>query len=602
MIMRNTFSFRHPYLPWLLTVASLLHAGWVCAADEAAELLKLVGSDASLCVEAVGLKDAVPRLRTSELATRVEKSLLFKQWQAGKDYANFVKFYSGVEPLLSDALIQDMFGRAVVLVVYTNDRPRPTGVVLTHAASADVARSVIDLWNANERHQTLSREFAGHTYFTKAKKKRDGSTVETLYYVLFDSIAALSDNEEEIRRVIALRVVGQGGSVAAEVSPRSTESLWKDNSYHAIRESLAEGTTVAAYLNPRHWDAEMQIESGLTAADPVLRSIAGAWRRSKSIAAGLRFEESVVLEVVSHFELQPVLQESAPTPPQTPAAPAFLARIPQQALFAAAGRIDFRPAARMLAEMASATMDRQWMGYRQIARGLCLGLDPVSDILPRLGPNWGAYVVASQEDQATVAPVHAVLAFEISAAANPSASGPSLREGLENALTTGLNFWAAAHNSQGPARPAVVRTENREGLTMKWIDGMDYHQPAFAFAGDYLVLASSPRAVTGFAGHDSSQSLASLPAYQNWSKKFFKDDNQVVFANLSQIRKLLTERQETLATQISIAHRLSGEEIKNRITGWNDLLQILDGAFLAAHVRPDRAHVVIGGALSPRSP
>lgn len=124
--------------------------------------------------------------------------------------------------------------------------------------------------------------------------------------------------------------------------------------------------------------------------------------------------------------------------------------------------------------------------------GTALGLNVLKDVLPNLGPDWGACVLAA--DDKHLPQVLAALAVR-----------PGDKE-VDQSLLGGMSLlagWATVfHNKQHPDQPIRLRTVLQDKVEVKFLAGDKAFPPgvapAFALKDGYLVVASSPAAIARF--------------------------------------------------------------------------------------------------------
>jgi hypothetical protein len=365
---------------------------------------------------------------------------------------------------------------------------------------------------------------------------------------------------------------------------------------------LAAGTENSVYLNPRAWDAVLRIETIAQSADAGARAFARLWQRFEALALGVRLQEGIVAELIVRYDgagLPPTWRRfvEQTAPPRD-----IWERTPGDALLAFAGPNDLALLGSALAAWAPPGKNRDWDRLRQVARGLLLGRDLFDDVLPKL-ESCGAYVVARPNREAPGQPppglpLEALAVFTLpssTATADDPSAVPDLRASLENALNTGLNVLAAAQNAKGSETVAAVRTSEREGLRLRWIEGAGPHQPAYGLTATHLILASSPQLIRDF----EQPPRAPSPSYEHVAQQYFAGENQVLFVNLARISQFLGDQRESLTRQTAASHGVSEPEAAQRLQRINELLQLLDAGFIAGHLHEDSLRIVVGGVVVP---
>ncbi len=567
------------------------------AAAEIDDLVELVHADAGLCATATDLGQELPRVWMSPLAERLRQLPVVRHWRNSADYQNLLNAAAAIEKLTGRPLPEvafALFGRAVVFSVYRDQEPRPYGVLLTRAINPEALQTALSLWTSSQHIETMRKEHAGQVYF--AGRAAAGGDSATIFYLIHDDIAAVSDHEAGVQRVAALvaqrrRATEKGAPAVARDDLLKTLAV--DAGYRESRASISPQCRVSVFINPHFWDGDLHVDQ---AADPVSRMLASAWRSCRSLIIGLRFQNGVAVEATAACDPDKTSPEWRAFEETTKGPAEFVARTPVDALFVLGLYGDLKKLAAALPRPQDDAAIRSLRGFRQVARGLCLGLDPFVDVLPQFGPNWGCYLVPGRDARPEGSPLDGVLACELVSEANTSPRGrASVHAALENALQSGFNFWAAIHNSSAPESAAVVRSAEREGTMYHWIEGMGACQPTFAITSTHVALATSPDALSEFLHPAPGRPVLETPEFQQATRAGIAQHSQFWFVNLAQSRHMLETRRELLVQQVAHNHALPPAEIARRLARLDGVLNLFNGAFAGLQIAPNRIHLVIGG-------
>lgn len=595
--------------PRLVLLAALLigmaEPGRACAADRPLDAIDLVGADVALCIELKNLRDELPRLKDSRLFRRLQSLAVYRRWQEGSHYQQLVKDKGELEQAFgqpAEVFIRELMGRQAVFALYLPPAGRPVGVLITRAASAAAVETAVAAWNQAGKHETRERLHRGQVYFSRSAMSSAGQVADTTYYVTLGKLFAVSDRETAIQAVIERHRTRQATTGKPDTPPAAsseTPALSRHTDYCALEEALTGDPITKIYIAPRAWDATFQIESALSGTNPVSRTLARGWQSCHAIMVGGFIRDGVVFETIIKC------------PGSTPAVANFLHRtkgppaellgkIPETIVVAFIGRFDWGILGRWV-EAEFGADHEQFVRFRQMARGLCLGYDLFSDILPELGQNWGFYIIPALDSRRKGWPIDGIAVWELPAPAKDSSSGnpderPTLQVALDNALNTGLNLWAAFYNSRQPSTTAVVRTRKQGADSIRWVQGLAAYQPAYAITGQYCIFGSSPAAVEGFL-QGAKRPLTRNAEYLRWSKLFFRDENQQCFFNITRWREVLVDRQPQLVKYLSETQKTPAAAVEQKLASLLDLLQLFDGAFVVAGAHQERVRLVIGGVL-----
>ncbi len=594
-------------LAWLLLFAGVSTQP-LFAADR---LLRFVGADASICVEASQLGERLPALTRSTLLGRLQNSSIYREWLKSTDYQKLEHARETVEKLTGKPIGQfaaELFGESLVLALYPVADGKLAGVLLTRAASEEVLEAALDAWRRAEPWELTRIEHAGQTYFRRAKPAKGKQRGEIQYYVAIGRLFAISDRESLIRQVIDLSQapLKNKRTNTKTVGGANRENLFDSAFYQRARRSLSRDSVASVYVNPRQLDDLVKPKPHEPSPPQALVEL---WRRCESLVFGIRLdEEGIVLEAVAHYKASDASAQWSRLIEKTSGPPDFLQKVPRHALAAVAGRHDLAGLARLFLEQikrAPESKRQQFNNLRQVARGLLLGLDLFDDVLPSLKANWGLYVVPAQQSRGDAPPVDGLMAFELPADAKPSSGDgkANLRDALHNGLNTGLNLLTALHNGTSPKVLAIVRNRKvsrppqTDTVLLRWIEGFGPYQPAYAITPDHLVFSSSPKLIEEFLSAETGKRLISDPKFRRWRESFFPQANQIVFVNVAEVRDFIAAEREYFVRQAIRSESITAAEAKKRLKRLDDLLQLVDGAFIAGRIADDHVRLVLGVAL-----
>ena len=324
------------------------------------------------------------------------------------------------------------------------------------------------------------------------------------------------------------------------------------------------------------------------------------WQKVEWLSAGIELRDGIVGHAVVHHEttgLPAVWQKFI----AASAMPSDLAaKLPANAVLAGEMRIapDLLSWLRTLDDSEKAQLD--WQTFGKVTRGL-LGRDLFDDVLPHARPSLGGAIVTKQPVEEGSVPVDGLFAWQmdLSPSAAQEDGKPELREALDGALLTLLNFAAVAHNSRNPDVPATLRIQHRDALTIKWLDSLPPYRPAFGIAREHLLLATDPQLISAFHSRASgAASLKSEPLFAAVSSQNFAEHSHWLFLNSRRTREFLAEQHEPLSRQVAHWRKLAPPSAAGQIDRMRELLMPFDAAFLAAKVTPSEVRFTVG-AVAP---
>jgi hypothetical protein len=652
----------------LFILAGILAAGSFLHADEALDrLVRLVGRDAGLCVEVPHLDETLTAFEQGEFFQRLERSKIYAEWKGGGQYRRIAEVATVVEHLTGRPcrqFVREIFGTAVVVAAYSEPGPKMSAILMSEAMSRESLEAAIETWNRTETARVETVQFSGHSYYKRLCAAKPGRPATTVYYATLDRTLLFSDREELVQRALSL-----------SSQKTSHASLLDLPAYQQARQSLEPGCAARAYVNPRAFDAMLGIgkveSSRPTAASTaqtssgapsgvvglvkpanspgnsaVCQTIESAWRRCEWVALGLQTDRGLVVEAVAHYSSAGLSEDSQRLIRSMSGPPELLHLVPADAFVVLAGRQAFGSLLRQtLTGNAKQPQSADWESFRQVSRGLFLGLDPLDDVLPSFRENWGGYLAPRRGAKPEELPFDGLLAAElprsessestagseigrakpapkpggaggplaVNSAANSTVS--AVRDAIDNGLNTGLNFAAAYFNMSSTGKPAVVRTELDRGTRVRWIDSLGPYRPAYGLTSRFLVLATSPQTVRDFAAKDVSGKDGGAaphrlpPAIEALATRYFPTENQVLFVDAAAIRRFLHEHGPQLIQHAIRVHSINSEHAEKTLAKFLDVAGLFDTVFAAGRLGDGSVRVVIGGivngpahAMLPRKP
>jgi hypothetical protein len=619
-------------------------------------LVRLVGPDAGLCLEVPRLDETLTAFKQGEFFRRLERSKFYAEWTASRKnqaIANVATFVDILTAKAARPFVRDVLGTAVVIAAYTEPGPKMSAILLSQAVSHDSLEGAINAWIHAEECRVETVQFGRYTYRKRVSAEKTDHVGLTLYYATLDRTLLLSDREELVRRALML-----SDTTAAHAT------LFDLPAYQQSRRSLSTNCAVRAYINPRAFDEILGIDpepasvpspakvesavkigvakpSAPSIKSSVCKVVEAAWRRFEWLSLGVEIDRGIVLEGVAHYS-STGLSKEAERFLHSLAGPAEIFRqAPSNACIVVAGRLPFGGLFRgTLKRQAKQRLSADFESFRQVSRGLLLGFDLFDNIVPLIRGNIGGYlsprygtkpgelpfeglVAAELSERQTVAPAKAGVQQpareSVAAVANSVSIPPAAREGIENALNTGLNYLAARFNMTASGTPAIVRTELEQNAStqIRWVDGLKACQPAYAQTPRFLLLATNPQLVRNFvtreasikadaaANHGKQGRAAPSPpsnSIQLLARRYFPTENQVLYIDAAAIRRIIAAHRAELVQYASSTHLISPAEADESLSQCLDIAGVVDKVFAAMRLGDGTARVVIGGIVNGPTP
>ncbi len=473
-------------------IRSFFFASFVCfvvtsSAAQAAprdELLRLVPDDLAFCLVVQDLRGHGRALAASPFMEAFRKS----PFAAALKDSDELRKLTGLDAELrkqigldSAGIADKLLGDAFVLA-YRPNPPGKTGedqgLFLLRTQDAPVLADFIERLNRAQKEsgdlkEVEERRHEGVAYFRRVE--RNGAN----YYYANGPVLAFSSQEALLRRAIE-RDRKQDGTEAGVA--------------RQLRLLGVERALAALWINPRAFDAEMarNLEKAAGADKVVQRAFLRYWKALDGAALALRLEQDARL----------TLTLRARTDDLPPAARRLLAeasrpsdlweRFPDDALFAAAGRLDLAALLDGLTDFQTAEARAALVNALEGGLGLSSGKDFFRELLPALGPDVGLCLLAPGKGDKGPLP-QGLLAVRVRS------------EAAGNGVLAALDFYArlAALASHGQDKAAITLKSVRQGkLEVKYLSSDKAFpagvQPAWTVKDGYLLLASSPEVVRRF--------------------------------------------------------------------------------------------------------
>lgn len=549
------------------------------------ELISLVSEDVGLSVEIRDLRSHLHDIPSTEWFRRLREMPFVKRWQQGPEFARWQVGQATLTAVIGqplDQFVSELFGESVVLAISPLKEGPPGGMLLSRATKNETWDRVLTLWDQLEAHEVQTKSAFGRSFQRRQKKTNGQNASPNLFTAKIGRILAISESEELIRDVLAR-------SASAPNEGRA-KSLDQSPAYRHAMAALPEPCSVRVFANPRHWEGKLR-------KDPASAAwLLPLWQKLEWMAAGIELRDGIIGHAVVHHEttdLPSVWQKFV----EASVTPSDLAtRLPANALLAGETRIspDLWNWLRKLDDSEKARTD--WQTFGKITRGV-LGRDLFEDVLPHARSSLGGVVVPKKPVEESSAPVDGLFAWQFDLARGPAKTTgqPELRESLDIALQTLLNFAAVAHNSRNPETPAILQVKHREALTIKWLDSLPPYRPAFGLGSEYIFLATDPQLISAF--HDrtaSDPALSSEPLFAAVRSRHFAEYSHWMFLNSRAARDFLAEQHEPLSRQVAHWRKLAPPSVAAQLDRVREILTPLDAAFVAARVTPGEVRFTAG--------
>jgi hypothetical protein len=345
------------------------------------------------------------------------------------------------------------------------------------------------------------------------------------------------------------------------------------------------------------------------------RTIQAAWRRCEWLALGIQIDRGIVMEGIAQYRTSG-MSDTAIQLIRSMAGPAELLRLaPPDAFVVLACRQPFGTFLRhVLIGQAKEQPSADWESFRQVSRGVLLGLDLVDDVLPAFRENIGGYLAPRSGAKPDELPFDGLFAAELpsqdTSSDSPTTRGHSNATGKKEAVSSHAQPMVRDAIDNGlNMTPAVVRTEDKlaRGRHLRWLEGLGPYQPAYGMTAHYLVLSTSRQAVKDFAKRESQEDTR--PAghassgqgplgIAELAKRYFTKENQILYIDTAAMRRFLENHGKQLIQHAVRVGSIPTAHAEKALAKFMDVTGLFDAVFVAARLGDGSARIVIGGVVN----
>lgn len=543
------------------------------------ELLRLVPEDVGFCVVVQDLRGHNAAIAASPFAEQFNNSFLGRAIRSAPEFTRLVEMEKQLKQQLGvdwPQLRDDILGDAFVMAY----RPGPPGkmeeeegLLLLRARNTQLLATLVERLNAAQKKSgdLLKLEECTHQgvkYYRRVEKNH-----APYYYWLSGAVLAVSPQEPMLQRVLALdRRVAAADS---ELPP-----LVKH-----LRQLKADKALLAVWLNPRAFEADLEKKAreAPAAEAAFLKPFLGNWKALESIAFTANPQENLELALAIRAKpdgLSPGVRKffaEAGRPSE------LWKAFPEDALLAAAGRIDGLAVAEMIGDFLpedsrKALRDAIQQGNLPAPFGKL-----AKEVLPNLGPDAGFYVTAPKADDKNWFP-QVVWAVRV----RPGAADTPADQTLLDILNFLANLAVLDHNAKNPDR-LTLKSTTQDKLEIKYfVNDKRFppgFQPAYTVKDGFLLLTSTPELIRSFK-------LGSAQAVS--------EETPLLRTSLVALRNYLKERRDPLIEHLADKHQISKEEAMRRLESLRMGIQFVDRVDLVQRTEPNQVTFTI--RIKPSQP
>jgi hypothetical protein len=572
------------------------------------DLVNLVPPDSGVVLTVDDLRGEVRELLSSRLADEFRKLPIVKAWLDSEKYEQLENARDQIEGVLQASLAEirdQILGDGVVVALHLPldtpvDPQRARGILLFKAGDRALLKRLIDVINTTQKGNgelaaVADREWHQSPYFVREFAARTGRPAE-VYASFPDGTFAYSNSESLIHEVIDRK----SGKVAG--TPAGGSSLGSSASFQALDRRLPERAFLRLFVNPRM--VESLLRSGSQTRSPGHELIERYVGAMESAGAALVVRDDRIAihtaEVLDNRKFHDLLGRVGGGPARSAIQ---LGRLPGTTLAVVCLDVDFADLYESLVRMVPEADRMRVANVETILRGILLGQDVRSRILPALGPRVLAYVEAPQTWDAKAEasgspaarwPFPTVFALELRGESGGGTPGngsgparPSISAALENALDT-LLAVTTLDEKRARGRSRIVSREVA-GVAVKSLDpplpvvfGVDHK-------GHRLVVGNSANAVSRYL--EPGSDTAAGARFQRLHDLAFPEAQSFMCVDLAAVESMIAQHREGLAQSIAAGQARSREEVASDLDRVIDLSKLFDAAYLTNRIDDSSATV-----------
>ncbi len=513
------------------------------AAQDAADLMKLLPSDFAVTVVVHDLKSNHARWEKSNWWKAFHGSIVGKRFAESPEMQQFRRWQDDLKkhfqldwPTLRD----DILGGTIVLSYSPGDKTKPDserGIILVRATKAESLTRLVERLNelqkqTGELKSLTTLEHAGAKYH----RRLQGGKAH--YYAMFDSLFAITPNEDSLKEMLARRRDG------------GLDSPW----IKRFRQAGIEGAIATLCVNPRK--VEPDFGPGVKKTD----ELPSYWRALDAIFVTMNVSDNAELRVSIQAKTDELPAWARGSFTRSLERSELWDRLPERSLLTFAGYTDFVGAGTALRLLLP---DKDRGKIKEQVPGIVF--DMVKEMLPSLGPDWGACVLpAGNADELP----RGLFALRV----KPGSKKAPIEADFIQAIHLLVAFKVGEYNAANPNSPIAIRSAMRGKVEIKYLENAKFprgFQPAWALKDGYLLAASSPDTFDDFRKTDA--------------KAIVGKDTPILRLSTSELAKLLDQRRDhVLATLARQPDGVEGDAKRN-LENVISLFQLFDTFTLSQH-------------------
>ena len=367
---------------------------------------------------------------------------------------------------------------------------------------------------------------------------------------------------------------GSEALVSSTLSKLADEQKHEPAIVRRMQQLGVENIPVVCLVNPRAFDADL-LDSALKgkgSEQAFLKEFATYWKSVDNLAVSLNLTPSIEVGLSLNVRKADLPKAAAKFFSEAGKRSPLWDRVPEDALFAAVGRIHPESLSSMLSAFLTEQDRSRVIETIADATRPFLESDDLAPLLRGIGPDFGFWIMPPDPAEKTWCP-QAILAAKI-------ADGPEGKQ-AEQAAIKGLDFLARlACLSDKKLR---IHSEKQGALNVQYLTHANAFppgfRPAFTSKGGYIVVAGSPQTIARFEPPTAEAKYA--------------DEVPIVRISVAAVREYLKTHRRPLAEFLANAKGLDAMNLDQQLDSLMPLLEGLDRVELVQRSASDRVTFIL---------
>ncbi|WP_165231236.1 hypothetical protein [Aquisphaera insulae] len=570
----------------------------VPAARGSSKLLELIPPDSGLVLTVDDLRAQWQDLAATKIFDSLSKTQLVQGWLRSDKLQELQAFRGQVEQILQltlEELRDDILGDALVLSLHlppeATDPNLARGLVVLKAKAPEKLSRVIEAMNEGQRNNgeiaAVARRKHGDVEFSVREFPSGSGKLDEAYVSWPDGVFALSNSEALIREAIDRKAGKSVGSSSKGDKPALDR-------FREVDRRLPDRALVRAFLDARIVErllrnAPRPESPGETALRKFIEAHDAAGATLSVNARGLS------IRVAESFDAKKLAAIAGRLPGASK--PARIGPLPEGSLAVAAFQVDFAGLYEVFRRALPAAELARVEKIEAVGRGVLLGHDVRTDVLPRIGPQ---VTLAAREPAS----------WDLAGKADPVLAGKSplplsvslelgsreVVDAIDNAIQTALA--AVSLEPRNPGGKPWAAVSEASGIKVRTLFPTIPAAYAADRAGLRLVIGSSAEAVERVLAATASAGSATGRFHRLQSAEF-PSAHSFACVDLAAVHAAIAAHGDAISARLATGThpRQSAAADLARI---DEILGLLDSASWAARFDADPAALIQELRLVPR--